>query len=100
MKCSIEIKNGLPVRSIHNYHKNQNALVLNYYNNLWGLAIFFYETFFQFDHLILLVHILAQAVSGHRESADYSHVILIFLISLSISGILNLKHDRKLLEAA
>jgi magnesium-transporting ATPase (P-type) len=39
-------------------------------------------------------------VSGHRETADYSHVIHIFIISLCVSGILNLKHDSKLREAA
>ena len=31
IKCSIEIKNGIPQRSLNNFHKNQNALVLNNY---------------------------------------------------------------------
>ena len=31
IKCSIEIKNGIPQRSLNNFHKNQNALVLNKY---------------------------------------------------------------------
>ena len=36
-KCSIEIKNGLPVRSAQNQNKNQNSLILNNYN----VSIFF-----------------------------------------------------------
>ena len=31
IKCSVEIKNGIPQRSLNNFHKNQNALVLNNY---------------------------------------------------------------------
>ena len=31
IKCPIEIKNGIPQRSLNNFHKNQNALVLNNY---------------------------------------------------------------------
>ena len=31
IKCSVEIKKGIPQRSLNNFHKNYNALVLHNY---------------------------------------------------------------------
>lgn len=66
----------------------------------YGFAIFLYETFFQFDHLILLIHIVSQAISGSRETSDYSHVIFIAITSIVATGCLNYLHDKKLRQAA
>lgn len=56
IKCSIEIKNGIPQRSLNNFHKNQNALVLNNYTvSLSHPSIF--------D----LIIILSISVSGSRS---------------------------------
>ena len=54
----------------------------------------------KFDHLILLIHISAQAISGLRFAADQSAVIFIALASILGTGLLNLLHDKKLKEAA
>ena len=48
-KCSIEIKNGLPVRSAQNVIKNQNSLVLNNYN----VSIFLFSLKFLVSILLL-----------------------------------------------
>ena len=40
IKCSIEIKNGIPQRSLNNFHKNTNALVLNNYTVSLPLSLF------------------------------------------------------------
>ena len=46
------------------------------------------------------MHIFAQAVSGHREAADYGHVIFIALTSIICQMSLNHLHDNKLKNAA
>lgn len=48
-KCSIEIKNGLPVRSAQNVIKNQNSLILNNYN----VSIFLFSLKFLYGILLL-----------------------------------------------
>ena len=50
IKCSIEIKNGIPQRSLNNFHKNQNALVLNNYTVRYSISIFSYRS----GHILLL----------------------------------------------
>jgi hypothetical protein len=50
--------------------------------------------------MILLMHFCAQAISGQRETADYSHVIFIAIASIVATGCLNLLHDKKLKQAA
>ena len=46
--------------------------------------------------MILLVHFCSQAISGQRETADYSHVIFIAVASIIATGCLNFLHDKKL----
>ena len=48
-KCSIEIKNGLPVQSAQNVIKNQNSLILNNYN----VSIFLFSLKFLYGILLL-----------------------------------------------
>ena len=50
--------------------------------------------------MILLVHFCSQALSGQRETADYSHVIFIAVASYIATGCLNFLHDKKLKQAA
>ena len=64
------------------------------------MIIFMYETLCQFDHMILMFHFCSQAISGVRETADYSHVLFVAVASIIATGCLNLLHDKKLKQAA
>ena len=59
-----------------------------------------YETFFQFDHLVLLVHFCSLLISSSADTTNYSLVAFIASASIIATGTLNLVHDRKLKQAA
>ena len=58
------------------------------------------ETLFAFDHFVLSIHFVSQAVSGQRSASDYSHVIFVAVASIIATGCLNMLHDKKLKQAA
>ena len=56
LKCQLELNNGQVTRGANLLKRDSNALVLNTYVGIFGVALFCFDTLFQFDHLILLVH--------------------------------------------
>ena len=98
-KRSIEIRNGIVIRSTNNVHRMTNAITLNTYIGMLGLFWFVYDVLAQPDHVILIANLVLEFLSGTRTIADYSHIIATATISFLGTGIMNILADLKLKEA-
>ena len=98
-KRSIEIRNGIAIRSTNNVHRMMNAITLNTYIGMLGLFWFVYDVLAQPDHVILIANLVLEFLSGTRTIADYSHIIATATISFLGTGIMNILADLKLKEA-
>ena len=98
-KRSIEIRNGIAIRSTNNVHRMTNAITLNTYIGMLGLFWFVYDVLAQPDHVILIANLVLEFLSGTRTIADYSHIIATATISFLGTGIMNILADLKLKEA-
>ena len=80
--------------------KDSNALVLNNYVGAIGVALFFFDTLFQFDHLVLLIHFAATYVGGIEEKGALIQLSITGFLSVVCVGLFNLQQDYKLKEVA
>ena len=100
IKRSIEMNNGIALRSMNNFHKGTNAISLNNYRGTLGIVWFIYDLIFTLDHLILLINLALAYSSGNEKASEYSHIIATISISITVTGLLNILADRKWKEAA